>query len=108
MVRTVRMVSVCDNKGESTAVTLQIDDDLSSLLHTCERTAEQSARELIVLELYRQHRISSGKAAQLLGTGKIDFIQRASVLGIAYIDMTPEELQQEFEDAGSLTIESSL
>jgi len=44
-------------------VTLQIEDDLSRLLQSPEQSAEQAARELIVLELYRKCRISSGRAA---------------------------------------------
>jgi predicted HTH domain antitoxin len=45
---------------------------------------EQVAREIIVLELYRRDLISSGKAAALLGVPRLDFIQRASELGVPY------------------------
>jgi predicted HTH domain antitoxin len=85
-------------------MTLQIEDDLSALLRTGEQTEEAAARELIVLELYRQHRISSGKAAELLGANKTDFIHRASSLGIPYLDLTDDELRQEIEAAQSLAI----
>lgn len=84
---------------------LQIEDDLSCFLQTPDRSAEEFARELIVLELYRQKRVSSGKAAELLGTEKVDFIRHASDFGIPYLDMTPDELEAEFGEADRLTLD---
>jgi predicted HTH domain antitoxin len=88
--------------------TLQLGEDLSRVLQTFERPLEQMARELIVLELYRRHRISSGKAAELLGTPKIDFIQYASSLGIPYIDMSSEEFEEEMAEVEKITLEHRL
>ncbi len=48
-----------------------------------------------VLSLYRQDRISSGKAAQLLGISRLAFIHLLDSEGIAYLDYTPEELEME-------------
>jgi len=45
---------------------------------------------MIVLELYRRGLISSGKAAALLGLARLDFIQRASDLGIPYFRFTDD------------------
>ena len=52
-----------------------------------------------VLDLYRRHEISTGKAAELLYMRLVDFIQYASRLGIPYIDMSDEELKAEIEAA---------
>ncbi len=49
------------------AVQVELDQDLVALLEELHRPVKQAARELIVLELYRQGDLSSGKAAQLLG-----------------------------------------
>lgn len=46
---------------------------------------------MIVLELYRRATIPSGKAAELLGMDRIDFIKHASRLGIPCIEMTEDE-----------------
>ena len=54
-----------------------------------------AALELMALELYRRGSISSGKAAEWLGTSKQDFLQHASRLGIAVIQMTDDEWQNE-------------
>lgn len=50
---------------------------------------------MIVLELYRRGTISSGKAAELLSTSRLDFIQHASRLGIPFFDMTEDEWEAE-------------
>jgi predicted HTH domain antitoxin len=73
--------------------TAQIDlgDDLAALLHFVNHPIQHTAREFIVLELYRRGSISSGKAAQLLGMSRGQFIHHASHLGIPYFDMTEDE-----------------
>lgn len=54
-----------------------------------------SANELTVLELYRQRWISSGKAAELLGMERIEFIRFAGRQGIAFFDMSEDEFARE-------------
>ena len=55
------------------AARVELDRDLVDLLEELHRPAKQAARELIVLELYRQCEESSGRAAQLRATrGAID------------------------------------
>jgi predicted HTH domain antitoxin len=78
---------------------LELGEDLIGILATLERPVEQSARELIVLELYREQKISSGRSAELLGMSLQDFIQFSSELGIPYFDMTEEELASDVKVA---------
>lgn len=68
-----------------------VEDDLAALLHSLNQPLEQAARELMVLELYRRGTISSGKAAELLGVGRFDFISHASGLGLPFFEMTDED-----------------
>jgi len=84
------------------AVPVQLDQDLVELLEELQRPAKESARELIVLELYRQGEVSSGRAAQLLGMRRDEFIKYASERGIPYLQLTPEELRREIESSKSL------
>ncbi len=72
-------------------VTVQLDEDLAALLHSSNQSLQHTASELMVLELYRRGTISSGTVAQLLGMERIAFIQHASRLGIAFLDMTEDE-----------------
>lgn len=76
--------------------------------HLLPQPVDAAAAELIVLELYRQGRISSGKGAELLKEGREDFLRRAASVGIPYFDFTPEELKEEIESAKQLARASSL
>ena len=83
-------------------VQVELDQDLVDLLEELKRPVKQAARELIVLELYRQGEISSGKAAQLLGLGREQFIRQASEQGIPYFQLQGEELQREIDASKKL------
>lgn len=76
-------------------VTIDLDEGLANLLHQTNENVEIAASEMIVLELYRRGAISSGKAGELLGIPRLDFIRYASQLGIPNIDMTADEWEQE-------------
>lgn len=52
--------------------------------------------EWLVLSLFTEERISSGKAARLLNMNRVDFIDLLRVRGISFIDYTPDELSEEF------------
>jgi predicted HTH domain antitoxin len=84
------------------SVKIEIDEPLAALLHQTNQPVQQAGREMIILELYRRGTISSGKAAELLGMERIDFIKHASRLGIPYIDMTAEEWAAEKAASESL------
>jgi predicted HTH domain antitoxin len=88
------------NRSENHAmesVPVQLDQDLVDLLEELQRPARESARELIVLELYRQGEVSSGRAAQLLGKEREEFIRYASQQGIPYFQLENDELQRELD-----------
>jgi len=76
-------------------VKIEIEEPLAALLHQNNQEVQAVGREMIVLELYRRGTISSGKAAELLGTSRLDFIQHASRLGIPFFEMTADEWQAE-------------
>lgn len=54
-----------------------------------------AVKECVVLELYRRSLISSGKAAELLGMGRLEFIHYSGRLGIPYFRMSAEEWEGE-------------
>ena len=83
-------------------VTVTLDTDLATLLQKRDQPIQKTAREMIILELYRQGSISSGKAAQLLDMSRWEFIQHASQLGIAFFDLNAEEWQRERLQADEL------
>ena len=77
------------------SATVKIEDSLAAVLHQTNKPLDEAAREMIVLELYRRGSISSGRAGELLGMPRMDFIHHASRLGIPYIDMTKDEWEAE-------------
>ena len=78
-------------------VPVELDQDLVAVLEELRRPVKEAARELIVLELYRQGELSSGKAAELLGLEREDFIRQASAKGIPYFQLRGEDLQRELD-----------
>ena len=57
--------------------------------------AGEALLRAFVLSLYRQDRISSGKAARLLGVHRMGFIRLLAEERIPYLDYTEEELDAE-------------
>lgn len=83
-------------------VHIELDEDLVALLNELHRPVKQAARELIVLELYRQGELSSGKAAHFLAMSRDDFIRRASAEGIPYFQFRGDELDHEIKTSNNL------
>lgn len=85
-------------------INLDLEDDLTALLHESNQPIQKTVREFVVLELYRRGAISSGKAAQSLEMSRWDFIHYASRLGVAFFDMTIDEWQNEKTHIESLCL----
>jgi len=83
------------------AVTIELGQDLVELLEELRLPLQASARELIVLELYRQGNVSSGRSAELLGMRRDEFIRYASTRGIPYLQLDADELRREIDDTRS-------
>jgi predicted HTH domain antitoxin len=58
---------------------------------------EQRVRERLVLSLFTEERISSGKAATLLGISRVAFLGLLHRRRIAYLDLSPEELEADLQ-----------
>jgi predicted HTH domain antitoxin len=62
--------------------------------------------EWLVLSLFTEEKISSGKASRLLNISRIEFLDLLKRRGIAYINYTPEELEEEFSAVRSLDLKA--
>jgi len=82
-----------------TTLSLELDEELLGLLLQLNQPLQQAAREIIVLELYRRGRVSSGKAAEFLSMPRLQLIQHASELGIPYFRFTGEDWKSEVAES---------
>lgn len=78
-------------------VTIELERELVNLFHHAQGRPEDKLKEYLILELYRRREVSSGKAAELLGMERVEFIRYASRLGISFLDMDEQELREEIE-----------
>jgi predicted HTH domain antitoxin len=67
---------------------------------------QQRVNEWLVLSLFADERISSGRAARLLEISRVEFLALLRDRGIAYIDYTKEELEEEFAAVDALKTEN--
>lgn len=78
-------------------VSIVLDEKFLSFVAKKKKDIPQRLKELSILELYRRKEISSGKAAELLGMQRFEFVRYASRLGIPFFDMSKEELERDLE-----------
>jgi hypothetical protein len=72
-------------------IRFDIPDEVADLLGDSPEQVNRRALEIIVLQLYRRHDVSAGRAAEILGIEKWTFIRWAGELGIPYLDTDPED-----------------
>lgn len=78
--------------------TLTIELPVEGLPSAAELPANfaDEARFLLALKLFEQGRISSGKAGRLCAMGRVEFLLAASRAGVPVVDLSGDELIQEF------------
>jgi predicted HTH domain antitoxin len=76
---------------------ITVDDSVLRLLGDSPAQIERRALELMVLELYRRHAVSAGRAAEILGLDKLAFIHWSGSLGIPYFDLSEEQWERELK-----------
>jgi predicted HTH domain antitoxin len=78
-------------------VTLSIDvpDEILSELHQSPDEAERDARLAVAIEWYRRGALSQGRAAEIAGLARADFIDELSARKIDVLEVDLEELRRE-------------
>ena len=79
-------------------ITIELPASLMSVFSKKHISPSAKVKELTILELYREGEISGGKAAELLGMDRFEFIRYASRLGIPFFDITNEELDSDIKN----------
>jgi len=74
-------------------VELELPEELAEALR--KEDLASKAREALVMELLREHRISQGKAAELLGISRTELFPLMTRYEVSVVDLTAEELRSE-------------
>ena len=64
---------------------------------------QRRVTEWLVLSLFTEERVSSGKAARLLNMSRVEFLELLRARGMAYLDYSTDDLQDEFDAASRLS-----
>jgi predicted HTH domain antitoxin len=87
--------------------TMTMEITIPKVLFSLGLRKEQIQKEIkkwLVISLFREGRISSGKAGSVLGISRTDFLSLLDQEGIAYLDYSDEELEAEFEAVRELAV----
>ncbi len=72
-----------------TTLKIDVSDEVAELVE------HEGAEEMLVMELFRRGRISTGKACELLRLDRVAFARRASELEIPYFLMNKDDWNAE-------------
>ena len=77
------------------ALAFELPRDLLEVMDVAEPEVGLRVQELVALELYREGKISGGKAAEIAGKSKREFVAILARNGLAYFQDTGAELETE-------------
>ncbi len=86
---------------ETMTLEVAVPKDLFAALGLSRPQAAEQLKEFTVLGLYRERRISAGKAAELLGLNLGEFVRLLARKEVPYFDYSTEELTAEFRAAAA-------
>ncbi|MCI0439585.1 MAG: UPF0175 family protein [Chloroflexi bacterium] len=78
-------------------VHLELDLPEEVFIRLGEEAVTEKAKEALVMELLREHYISQGKAAEILGVTRHELFDLMTRYRVPVIDLTPEELGEELQ-----------
>lgn len=74
---------------------VELDRRVLPLVAKYKRDIPMRLRELAVVELFREGRLSSGKAAEILGMERVEFFSLLHVLRVPALDHDPDDLPRD-------------
>jgi predicted HTH domain antitoxin len=80
-------------------LSIRYPDDLLLSLKESPEEFEVEARLLLAIKLYELGRVSTGRAAQLAGIGRVEFMFALGRFGLSPIGVDPEELAEDLANA---------
>jgi len=82
---------------KTTQISFEISEGILEVLNESRDRFVRQVRLFTALQLFKNHKLSLGKAAELAGMNKERFLIELDDHAIALIDYDPAELEQELE-----------
>ena len=78
-------------------VSMEMPDEMVEFAMPSNKDEQLRINAMILYPYIRQGMISHGKAAEILGIFKIDLITLYGKMGLSYIDMSEDEIEEELK-----------
>ena len=78
---------------------IKYPETLPDLLHQSVDNFEKEAKMAMAVKLFEMQRISSGIAAEIVGISRVEFLKELKKYGVSMINIDPEELTSDVENA---------
>lgn len=83
-------------------VSMEMPDEMVTYAVTSNKEEQLKINAMILYPYIQQGTISHGRAAEILGIFKMDLITLYGKMGLSYIEMSEEELEEELETVNYL------
>ncbi|MBQ2592702.1 MAG: UPF0175 family protein [Candidatus Riflebacteria bacterium] len=83
---------------ELTDIKLSVPQGIAHYLSTNNEKTELERNAMILYPYIKNLTISNGKAAEILGIGKLELIELYNKLGLPYFDLDNEEINQDIDN----------
>jgi predicted HTH domain antitoxin len=80
-------------------MTIELPESLLATSHLSREEFVREAKLLLATKMFELGRLSSGRAAELCGLGRVEFLFAASRLGVSPVQLDSEELERELSGA---------
>lgn len=74
---------------------VEMPDEVLAVLGTTKQHLSQKLKELAALKLFQEGKISSGKASELVGISRMEFIEVLAKNNIPFFRQIPDELAED-------------
>ncbi len=76
-------------------LTIKYPSGFEHAVHLSKEEMEQHIRLMAALKMFELGKVSSGKAAELAGMSRVEFIETCGRYRVSVFNYTPEELEKE-------------
>lgn len=79
-------------------IQIELPESVLAVTGQSQQEFVKEAKFLLALKLFELGRVSSGRAAEISGVPRLDFLLLAGKMGVPVADLADEEMDREFAD----------